>query len=676
MIACEIVLKGMNMESQLNNHENILKILNRLPFQIKSKWIDRAYNITEFSGREANFNELCQFLSGHVKKYKTLFGNELLRETQNKNEKFKPHSVFAIESDQKKCICCDLNCSDLENCEKFKAMTQNQRYIFNRDNKLCNNCLKIGHFSRDCKKPKNCNVRDCKRKHHYLLHWWKPDREQTQSNYQNNHSYLPRTSQSNQTQNTYQNTSNINCASASCEKRKVAMSIVPVRILGENDKFIETYGLIDGGSDVTLCTEQLLRLLDIKGNEKHFSITTVNGEKQNRFGKEVDLKIQPVHGGQVINLSKVWTVNKLPISLQGLPEEESLKQWSHLENLELPRINCNEVNLLIGSDMPFLLCPSEIRSGKQGEPCAIKYPLGWVFLGPVCSGIESNMQHKIFNKLITYENISNETLFHQVERFWQTEFNDLKNHKMSMSIEDKIALSKIDNSLAVENGRYVLPLPWREKNPHLQNNLSLAYARLKLLKRKLEKNSEMHEKYKTTINEYLSKNHARKLTPNEISNNSDKIYYLPHHPVTNINKPGKVRVVFDCAAKYNGSSLNDQLLSGPDLVNNLVGVLIRFRQEKIAIAADIEGMFHQVLVQPDDSNALRFLWWKDGNLTGELEHYCMNVHLFGATSSPFCATYALKRTSIDQAEKYQKLTSKAVDKNFYVDDFYFLQTMN
>ena len=108
MIACEIVLKGMNMDSQLNNCENMLKIFNRLPFEIKSKWVDRAYNITELWGREANFNELCQFMSSYIKKFKTLFGNELLREIQDKSERCRQHTVRATQSDQKKCICCDL----------------------------------------------------------------------------------------------------------------------------------------------------------------------------------------------------------------------------------------------------------------------------------------------------------------------------------------------------------------------------------------------------------------------------------------------------------------------------------------------------------------------------------------------------------------------------------------
>ena len=65
-----------------------------------------------------------------------------------------------------------------------------------------------------------------------------------------------------------------------------------------------------------------------------------------------------------------------------------------------------------------------------------------------------------------------------------------------------------------------------------------------------------------------------------------KQWFLPHHPVLNPNKPGKVRMVMGARAKYNGVSLNDELLVGPDLLNNLCGVLLRFREERVAIAAD------------------------------------------------------------------------------------------
>ena len=149
---------------------------------------------------------------------------------------------------------------------------------------------------------------------------------------------------------------------------------------------------------------------------------------------------------------------------------------------------------------------------------------------------------------------------------------------------------------------------------------------------------------------------------------TSRVWYLPHHPVTNPNKPGKVRVVFDCAATYKGVSLNNQLLQGPDFMNSLVGVLIRFRQENVALVADIEAMFHQVRVQDEDCDALRFLWWSDGDLSKTPKCYRMQVHLFGATSSPSCTAYALRRTATDHADLYEPEVISTVERNFYVDD--------
>ena len=105
------------------------------------------------------------------------------------------------------------------------------------------------------------------------------------------------------------------------------------------------------------------------------------------------------------------------------------------------------------------------------------------------------------------------------------------------------------------------------------------------------------------------------------------MWYLPHHDVTHLMKPGKVRLVFDCTVKYHGISLNQQFLQGPDFTNPLVGVLTRFLQETTAIAADIKGMFHQVYVYQRDFDELRFLWWPDGQLNEQPQEYRMVRHL-------------------------------------------------
>ena len=129
-----------------------------------------------------------------------------------------------------------------------------------------------------------------------------------------------------------------------------------------------------------------------------------------------------------------------------------------------------------------------------------------------------------------------------------------------------------------------------------------------------------------------------------------------------LNKPGKTRVVFDCAAKYGGTSLNAQLLTGRDLTNSIVGVLMRFPEKLVALLAGIECMFHQVSVPP------RFLWLLDGDLNQQPVDHRMEVHLFGAASSPSCCNFALKRTAEDNKGEFPEEVVRAVKRNFYVDD--------
>ncbi|XP_067950590.1 uncharacterized protein [Watersipora subatra] len=128
-------------------------------------------------------------------------------------------------------------------------------------------------------------------------------------------------------------------------------------------------------------------------------------------------------------------------------------------------------------------------------------------------------------------------------------------------------------------------------------------------------------------------------------------------------KPSQIRVVFDCAAKTEGKSLNDYLLTGSDMTNSLLGILIRFRQEKVALSCDIERMFHQFHVNENDRNYLRFFWLTDKD---EKVTYRMKVHLFGAKSSPACATFELRY--LTETDGKQKLAQEFITNNFYVDD--------
>ncbi|KAK2560834.1 hypothetical protein P5673_016644 [Acropora cervicornis] len=117
----------------------------------------------------------------------------------------------------------------------------------------------------------------------------------------------------------------------------------------------------------------------------------------------------------------------------------------------------------------------------------------------------------------------------------------------------------------------------------------MALTRLEHLKRNFIKDGKYKEDYIKFINEILSRGDAEEAP--SVPPENQETWYIPHHGVYHPKKQ-KIRVVFDCSARFKGSSLNDQLLSEPDLTNNLLGVLCRFRMYHSAITCDVEKMFH------------------------------------------------------------------------------------
>ena len=188
--------------------------------------------------------------------------------------------------------------------------------------------------------------------------------------------------------------------------------------------------------------------------------------------------------------------------------------------------------------------------------------------------------------------MSSTGLLHVVERFWK--IDDIGSNEPTMSISDQKVVSMWEQSLCIDEGHYSLDIPFKIRPPCLPDNKVIAEHRLCLLGRCLSRDSDMREKYVASMSDLLAKGYAEEVPEQELDRSDGAVWYLPHHPVVHPRKPGKVRIVFDCSAKYHGTSLNDNIYQGPDLTNQLLGVLLRFRQETIALMADIEGMFNQV----------------------------------------------------------------------------------
>ena len=236
---------------------------------------------------------------------------------------------------------------------------------------------------------------------------------------------------------------------------------------------------------------------------------------------------------------------------------------------------------------------------------------------------------------------------------------------LSYSKEDRRFLAKVSDGIKHTGGHYEIPLPFRQSEVKLPNNRQQALKRALWQRKKMLQNQQYRRDYVAFITDMIDKGYAERVPHELLKIIPDKIWYIPHHGVYHPKKPKKIRVVFDCSARYGGTSLNDRLLQGPDMTNSLVGVLTRFRQEPVAFMANKEAMFYQVLVPADQRDFLRFLWWPNGDLSAKLEEYRMRVHPFGAVSSPSCSNYALHATTNEAEREHGSEVAEVLRRNFY-----------
>ena len=373
--------------------------------------------------------------------------------------------------------------------------------------------------------------------------------------------------------------------------------------------------------------------------------------------------------GDTIPVTNAYSVSKDNFKLrytQHLPAGFSDKKcFEHLKGLGLKDVNADDITLLIGADVPSAIIATEVREGPKNTPYAVLTKLGWTLFG-VAKGCS------LSDKMVLSTNhirISNEKCLDElVQSFWSKESYGTSHklpYPMSM-VERKIAVS-MEESTAMKGNKYCVKMLWKDKELVLPNNRDVAKKRLLQLLKRLRAQPDIFKLYSENIKQYVTKGYAKRMSYADARVSGDRSWYLPHHPVFNVNKPGKLRVVFDAASRYKGKSLNDVLHTGPDLVNKLIGVLLRFRNFPFTLVADIEGMFHQVKVSDQDRDSLRFLWVNSED-DSSIVTYQMLVHIFGATDSPCCAAYALRRTAEDNKDEFSIETYNTVIKNFYVDD--------
>lgn len=449
--------------------------------------------------------------------------------------------------------------------------------------------------------------------------------------------------------------------------------IVPVRVFCKDDpdKSVVTYAVLDDQSDTCFASEDFLSKLGgfPRSVGMEMTIATITGLSTVRVRKVTDLVAQGVYEGAQVELPATFSRETIPVSEGQIPLVQTAQHWPHLNKMAnnlMPYDASIGVGLLIGTSCSQALRPLEVIAGEPTAPYAVKTSLGWGIVGRVNREEADHPQvnsipASCFRAITRAKEV---ILPSGVEAMLEVDFQERRVGR-AFSMDDVAFMKRMEVGMKrTDGGRFTAPLPLRGDGEIWPNNRASALCRLMKSKHKLMTNEVYFRDYCQFVQGMLEKGYAERVhhlgTPR-------RTWYLPHHGVYHPKKPDKFRVVFDCSAQHSECSLNKRLLQGPDLTENLVGLLYRFREESCALTCDIEKMFFQVSVDPSDRDLLRFLWWENGCLHAQPVEYRMTVHLFGASSSPSVANYALKAAA-SAVKTLDPEAARFIESCFYVDD--------
>ena len=537
------------------------------------------------------------------------------------------------------------------------------------DARLCFRCLSPAHVACLCDAPVQCTICGDKR-HSAFLHKEKqpaprPERE----------------------------TVNPKCTALCEPKGGVSCSkILLVDVFNKRNPLIvkRVYAIVDEQSNSTLVTSERADDLGAGGPREKYLLSTCSTEKEKKYGRRVaGVTVRSLNGTEFA-LPTLTECDTIPQDKCEIPTPNMARRFSLLVGIanEIPPLDeAAKIHLLIGRDAPELLKVREFKNGPRGAPWAQRLALGWTVSGQMCLDLASGPTH-VRTRLThsftgtrkehatrdgDYELVPCPNQFKVtdslLERVTDGVFSTTQSdNEPSLSREDRKFLEIMERGVRKNaRGNWEIPLPFRDERQAMPNNRVQAMQRLQGLLKTFTRKPEMKADYLEFMGKIVEKGHASPIPRDKAPPPPGRSWYLPHF-ATYHNTKRTIRVVFDSSCEFQGVSLNKVLLPGPDLMNNLIGVLMRFRKEIIAAMCDVEQMFHSFYVDPPHRDFLRFLWFEGNDPSKPIIEYRMNVHLFGNGPSPAVATYGLRRTAAYGEEKYGEETKRFICRNFYVDD--------
>ncbi|XP_058840840.1 uncharacterized protein LOC131696310 [Topomyia yanbarensis] len=534
---------------------------------------------------------------------------------------------------------------------QLKKLTLHERMNLVNTKRLCFNCLFSDHFVSNCPCQTSCHI--CLKRHHTLLHPGYVDNLPIYQNrgYDNAGEHPQYSTQTNVATSIIKPLTSRSIAPMEGQTSSVApharnnnvfmLTVVLVVVDAYGQKHLAR-ALLDCASQPNLISDRMAQILRLKRRKVNVQLQGP-GSIAVRSSDSVFTKIY----SRKEDFSRDVEFLVLPRVTADMPESDVATDcWNVPKELFLADPNFNkraEIDMIIGLSHFFACFKSAARVHLADDLSElVDSVFGWIVVGSgevIPNSPEQVHCHVSAICLVTLEK--------SLERFWKLE--ELPS-RSDYSVEERYCETFYASTVMRDDtGRYTVRLPRHpEFDARVGDSKAAALRRFKLLEERLERNPALKDEYHKFMREYVALGHMRQSSKED--QQRFKEYYLPHHPVVK-EESTTTKVRFDASAKTStGFSLNDSLCVGPVVQDDLLLIVLRFRKYLVALVADIEKIYRQVSVQPEDVPYQRILWRFDK--TEPIQIYDLLTVTYGLAPSSFLATRTLQQLADDEGAAY------------------------
>ena len=639
-------LKRLGLEREITTTSSVSIIERKLPAEIKKEWAKLVSADNSTVDKTNKFPSLLNFLLSQKRAIE--YETAQLRFTRDPAIKGSAHYTGTNKDaneasgytrpQNSKCLFHKEADHWTNECKLYLSKPTEERMKMLKEKGACWSCLRRGHRVLECWRKRPCGVKECTKWHHKTLHQDEKRPEDASG------------------------------SASLCNNSIIDSCLLQLQKIPTKRGWANV--LWDSGASLCFITNSKAKAERLKGTKIELTVIKVGGDNEKISSNRYTLSLIDKRGQEV--QFEVYGIDKITSEIQSVNIDGVIKLFKNIPREDILRPS-GAVDVLIGYEYAAYHPQNEQSSGHL---LLLKNRFGRCIGGTHPSIKETTTSHNLGHARIN-------TMIAKVEDFYKIEnlgiectprCGGCKCGKCSLgskdfTIKEEKELKLIETKLEYNKDEktWITEYPWIKDPSQLPNNKKAAMGMLISTEKRLAKNEKHAEVYQKQIEDMIEREVARKLSHTELENYKGPIHYISHHEVLKPDsKSTPVRIVFNSSARYMNHSLNDYWAKGPHLLNDLLGILIRFRENRIALIGDIKKMYHTVKTKTIEQQTHRFLW-RDMNTETQPDTYVIQRVSFGDKPSGAIATVALRKTAEMGQDKYPK-AAHVIKENTYMDD--------